>query len=79
MKTLVTHDADGRILGLAVGPSLAGGPPVAAAAEAGQYVSEVEVPSALARVLQAKDPDEKRIVKALEAYRVSIKEAKLVK
>ena len=79
MKTLVTHDADGRILGLAVGPSLSDGPPVAVSAEAGQLVAEMEVPSALARVLQAKTPDEKRIVKALEAYRVSIKEAKLVK
>jgi hypothetical protein len=79
MKTLVTHDGDGRVLGLVVGPSLSDGPPAAVSAEAGQFVSEVDVPSALARILQADTPDEKRIVKALEAYRVSVKDAKLVK
>ena len=77
MKIIATHDAEGNILGLVVGPS--DGPPVATAVEAGQYQSEVDVPSDIDKLLKAKRLDENRITKALAAYRVGAKgKAKLV-
>jgi hypothetical protein len=78
MRFLATHDADGNIRALVVGPS--DGPPVATPVEAGQCQSEVDVPSDIAKLFRGETLDEKRIIKALAVYRVATKgKAKLVR
>jgi len=78
MKAYVTHERDGELVSLIVGP--ADGPPVAIASEPGQYVSEVDAPRRLVQLIQADDADEEKILKELSAYRVEVKtDAKLVR
>jgi hypothetical protein len=78
MKAFVTHERDGELISLIIGP--ADGPPAVGAVEPGQYIAELDAPKRLAQLIRNGKVDEEKVVKELKAYRVDVKtEAKLVR
>jgi len=78
MKAFVTHDRDGALLSLIVGPS--DGPPAAITTEPGLHVAELDAPKRLVELFRDQEPDEEKILDVLKEYKVDFKtDAKLVR